>query len=54
VFGGGILSPKKAIEYVCSLPNIESILFGASSKGNIASTVNLIQEYDAKFAHVLR
>jgi hypothetical protein len=54
VFGGGILSPKKAIEYVCSLPNIESILFGASSKGNIASTVNLIQEYDARFAHVLR
>ena len=32
IFAGGAIPPKEAIEYVCSLPNIESILFGASSK----------------------
>jgi len=47
VLGGGAISPKEAIEYVCELPNIESILFGASSKGNIESTVNYIHQFDA-------
>ena len=46
VLAGGAVSPKDAIEYVCSLPNIESILFGASSKGNINETVSLINNYD--------
>ena len=46
VLGGGAISPKEAIEYVCSLPNIESILFGASSKGNIESTVTFISQFD--------
>jgi hypothetical protein len=45
VFGGGSIAPQKAIEYVCSLPNIESILFGASSKNNILQTVELIHQY---------
>ncbi len=45
VLGGGAISPKEAIEYVCSLPNIESILFGASSKGNIEETMGLIKTY---------
>ena len=40
------VSPKEAIEYVCSLPNIESILFGASSKNNITETVSLINRFD--------
>lgn len=48
VLGGGAISPKAAIEYVCSLPNIESILFGASSKGNIESTASYIHEFDNK------
>jgi hypothetical protein len=48
VLGGGAISPREAIEYVCSLPNIESILFGASSKGNIQETMNLIREFDSK------
>jgi hypothetical protein len=48
VLGGGAISPRQAIEYVCSLPNIESILFGASSKGNIQETMNLIREFDSK------
>ena len=46
VLGGGAISPKEAIEYVCSLPNIESILFGASSKGNIESTATFISQFD--------
>ena len=46
VLGGGAISPREAIEYVCSLPNIESILFGASSNGNIKETVSLIHQQD--------
>lgn len=46
VLAGGALNPKDAIDYVCNLPNIESILFGASSKENIRQTVNYIKEYD--------
>jgi hypothetical protein len=46
VLAGGAVSPKEAIEYVCSLPNIESILFGASSKNNINETVSLINNFD--------
>ncbi len=46
VLAGGAISAKEALEYVCSLPNIESILFGASSQGNIQETVSLIHQYD--------
>ena len=46
VLAGGAVSPKEAIEYVCGLPNIESILFGASSKTNINDTASLIHKYD--------
>ena len=44
VLGGGAIAPKEAIEYVCGLPNIESILFGASSKSNIDETASLINK----------
>ncbi len=46
VLGGGAIHPKEAIQYVCSLPNIESILFGASSVANIKSTSSMINEFD--------
>ena len=46
---GGAVSPREALEYVCRLPNIESILFGASSKGNIQETTNLIHQFDHQF-----
>lgn len=52
VLGGGAIPPREAIEYVCSLPNVESILFGASSKGNIESTVSLIHHYDNIYSGV--
>ncbi len=48
VLGGGAIPAKEAIQYVCELPNVESILFGASSKGNIVQTVNYIKEFDKK------
>lgn len=46
VLSGGATPVKQAIEYVCSLPNVESILFGASSRGNIHETVSLIRKFD--------
>lgn len=51
VLGGGAIPAKDAIEYVSKLPNVESILFGASSKGNIAQTISYIHEFDAKYKH---
>ena len=45
VFASGAIPPREAIEWVCGLPNLESIVFGASSKANIASTVSLVNEY---------
>ena len=46
VLGGGAIPPKEALDYVCGLPNIESILFGASSKRNIENTVSTIHAFD--------
>ena len=46
VLGGGAIPAREALEYVANLPNIESILFGASSKTNIQSTVSLIENFD--------
>ena len=48
VLAGGAVPAREAIEYVCSLPGIESILFGASSKVNIQETVSLINQFDKK------
>lgn len=45
VLAAGALRPKEAIEYLGTLPNIESVLFGASSKGNIEETKGLIESY---------
>lgn len=53
VLASGAIHPKEAIDYVTSLPNIESILFGASSKDNINETVSLIHQYDQSKAVVI-
>lgn len=45
VLAAGALKPKEAIEYLGNLPKIESVLFGASSKGHIQETKELIEEY---------
>lgn len=45
VFASGAIRPEEAIEWVCGLPNIESIVFGASSAGNICATRDLVDKY---------
>ena len=45
VFASGAIPPREAIKWVCGLPNLESIVFGASSRANIHSTVQLVDEY---------
>lgn len=43
ILASGAVSPKDAVGYVCGLPNVQSIVFGASSKAHIESTRDLIQ-----------
>jgi hypothetical protein len=45
VFAAGTISPKEALEYVCRMDGIESILFGASSRANIKNSKELIDSY---------
>ena len=45
VLAAGALKPKEAIEYLGQFPKIESVLFGASSKGHIKETKVLIENY---------
>jgi len=45
VFASGAIPAEEAIEWVCSQPNIESIVFGASSRANIRSTRELVAEH---------
>ena len=47
VLAGGAIPPAEALAYVCGLPNVCSILFGASSRQNISHTASLIREFDA-------
>jgi len=42
VFASGAIPPKEAIEWVCDLKGLHSIVFGASSAGNIRQTRDLI------------
>ncbi len=43
VFAAGTISPNEALEYVCEMDGIESILFGASSRTNIQNSKELIE-----------
>jgi hypothetical protein len=45
VFASGAIAPKEAIEWVCQQPNIEAIVFGASSRGNIRNTKELVDRF---------
>jgi len=44
VLAAGALRPKEAIEYLGKFPKIESVLFGASSRGHIRETKELIEK----------
>lgn len=46
IFSGGAANTSTAIKYVCSLPGIESILFGASKAYHVQETINLINKQD--------
>ncbi|MGG7465885.1 hypothetical protein [Plantibacter sp. YIM 135347] len=45
VFASGAIPPREAIEWLSAQPNIESMVFGASSRQNIHSTKTLVDEY---------
>jgi hypothetical protein len=45
VFASGAIPPREAIEWVCEQPNVESIVFGASSRQNIRHTRELVSEF---------
>ena len=44
VFASGAIPPTEAIEWVCSLQGLHSIVFGASSPRNIRQTKELIEQ----------
>ena len=44
VLASGAIPPREAIDYVCRQPQIQSIVFGASSRTNIRQTKSLIDE----------
>jgi hypothetical protein len=44
VLAAGALRPQEAIEYLSKFPQIESVLFGASSSAHISETKSLIEK----------
>ena len=44
VLASGAIAPREALQYVCNMPAIESIVFGASSKKNIQEMKQLVDE----------
>jgi len=44
VLASGAIPPREAIEWVCGLEGLQSIVFGASSAGNIRNTKELIEK----------
>ncbi len=42
VFASGAIPAEEAIEWVCAQPNVDSIVFGASSRANIRATRELV------------
>jgi hypothetical protein len=45
IFAAGAIRPEDAIEYICGLEGVESILYGASTSDHISHTNRLIGEY---------
>jgi hypothetical protein len=45
VFASGAIPPREAIEWICAQPNVQSIVFGASSRGNIRNTRELTHQF---------
>lgn len=47
VMAAGAIPPREALEYVCKLDGVESIVFGASSKAHIRQSKGIIEEYSS-------
>jgi hypothetical protein len=45
VLASGAISPQQALDYVCRQPQIESVVFGASSRSHIRQIKQLIDSY---------
>lgn len=45
VYASGAIGPREAIKWISKQPNIQSIVFGASSRKNIRETKELVGEY---------
>jgi hypothetical protein len=45
VFASGAIPADEAIEWICTQPNVEAIVFGASSRANIHSTRELVSQH---------
>jgi hypothetical protein len=43
IFASGAIPPREAVEYIARYPQIESVVFGASSDSHIAQTRELIE-----------
>lgn len=48
VLASGAIRPADAVAYVCSQPNIRSIVFGASTRKHIEETVGLIKRFSSE------
>jgi hypothetical protein len=44
VLASGAIPAREALEWVCALPNLEAIVFGASTRANIRSTREIVDE----------
>lgn len=44
IFASGAIPPREAVEWVCGVEGLHSIVFGASSASNIAQSTRLIEE----------
>jgi len=47
ILASGAVPASEAVEYICKQPKIESIVFGASSRGHISETKKLIDKFSA-------
>jgi len=45
ILASGAVNPREAVEYVCRQPNLQAIVFGASSRHHIFETKQLIEGY---------
>jgi hypothetical protein len=45
ILASGAVKPQEAVEYVCRQPNLQAVVFGASSRQHISETRELIEKY---------